>query len=219
MDNLNQALSPAQRAILAEDLASNRESRLSTAAFRKAVARHGLASLEAMSDTALLLEAYRAGLPITLADAGFDKLADATQNRLIKHDDWYASLCVGSSVYWVDPEEEAARNTILEYHDMSLEFWDSLSLDAMTELAREAGMSWPFSSGIYRIAMIASDSGVIESNDSIVMLMNEDGSLVEAHPSELRPADSQPGVASRPHREASAAHVDMRQTSAPAPAQ
>jgi hypothetical protein len=80
-------------------------------------------------------------------------------------------------------------------------------------------MSWPFSSGIYRIAMIASDSGVIESNDSIVMLMNEDGSLVEAHPSELRPADSQPGVASRPHREASAAHVDMRQTSAPAPAQ
>jgi len=156
--------------------------------FRQVI-EEGIKGFNDFTDTELVKAAVDAGLGISLADAGFDE----TGNPLLS--DWLLSLLPGSEVYWVDPADLDVIGNTMAFHDLSSEFWESLSDAQKTELAREAGETWPGSSGLYTIALINTESGKIESLDSIVVLKNEAGSRAEVLPRELvQEPDGQPGV-------------------------
>lgn len=183
-------LSEELRKALLKDIVRDRMDLISRSKclFRQVI-EEGIKGFKDFTDAELIKAAVDAGLGISLADAGFDE----TGNPLLS--DWLMSLLPGSEVYWVDPADLDAIGNTMAFHDLSSEFWCTLSVDQKAELAREAGENWPGSSGLYTIVLINTESGKIESRDSVVVLKNEAGSEAEVFAHELvQEPDGQPGV-------------------------
>lgn len=130
-----------------------------------------------------------AGLGITLADVALDESGSTLM------EDWMKALAPGEEVFWQDPEEEAVIERILavnaegispEEYVVLREDWDHLLEHHKIELANQAGETWPRSSGVYTISEIRSESGKIESFDTIVVIRNFDGFEAEVFARELR---------------------------------
>lgn len=183
-------LSDDQRQSLLRDLVNDRMDLISRSRclFRQVI-EEGIKGFNDFTDAELIKAAVDAGLGISLADAGFDEAGSPLLS------DWLMNLLPGAEVYWVDPADLDVIGNTMAFHDLSSEFWDSLSDAQKAELAREAGETWSGSSGLYTIALINTESGKIESLDSIVMLKNEAGSRAEVLPRELaQQPDGHPGV-------------------------
>lgn len=183
-------LAPEQRAILFNALVNDQVYLLITSSSRcEQIVKEGVKGLNEYSDEDLLKAAVASGLGISLAGAGFERLADTVFGDKGKplFDGWLAGLHSGDEVIWTDPAEAPMLDAILEFHDLSREFWDSLTLEQKEQVAIEAGETWPSSSGTYRVLLVVTQSGQVESRDSVLVLKNEAGLRVEVLAHELSP--------------------------------
>lgn len=149
----------------------------------------GFRGLENYADADLISAAVEAGLGITLADVGLDESGSPLM------EDWMKALAPGGEVFWRDPEEEAVIERILAVNaegispDEDLVFrenWDGLPEHHKIELAEQAGETWPLSTGVYTISEIKTESGKIESFNTIIVIRNFEGSEAEVFAHELR---------------------------------
>lgn len=184
-------LTAEQRKILIRSLVLIKEQK-PHAMFGKML-QFGFRGFENYTDAELITAAVEEHLGITLADVGLDE----TGSPLMQ--DWMKALRPGDEVFWKDPEEEATIERILaanadapveQAETLFREAWDRLPECHKIELAEQAGETWPLSTGVYTIAEIRSESGAIDSFDTVVVIRNFEGSEAEVFAHELRGSSS-----------------------------
>lgn len=173
-------LSPEQRSTLFKGLVNDRVLLLTTSTgYAEQVVIEGIKGFNDHSDPELIKAAVDAELTFSLGMAFLD------EHGIPLPADESLALVPNDEMFWKDPAEVDVLKNILEFHDISRIFWDGLLEHQKSELAFEAGEVWSGSSGIYQVVKVNTESGKVETRDSVLMLRNDAGSEAEVFAHEL----------------------------------